>query len=277
MKRRSRYSKLVAFALALVAGGVSPVLAQVQSPVDPERTWRDKVHPLVLEQVQDGPAEFILFLDDQVRPDLEAAALDKPARTRAVVEQLRSHAERSQAALIARLEQLGAEYRSYWIANMVWVRADAVRMVKEGVAWWALLFPALWLLYHRLWLALIGYLALVTVVELALAIAQKVIYREISIAQETVVHVAKEALVKVDDPGRIIIKMNPSDLQFINETKYPLSKLTVDVNHIALEAEESIQSGGCIIETELGEIDARIEKQLQAIEESFRSAMVQAN
>lgn len=48
-------------------------------------------------------------------------------------------------------------------------RADAVRMVKEGIAWWALLFPALWLLYHRLWLALIGYLVLVTIVELTLA------------------------------------------------------------------------------------------------------------
>jgi len=115
------------------------------------------------------------------------------------------------------------------------------------------------------------------VVELALAIAQKVICREISTDRETVVHVAKKALATVDDPGRIKIKLNPSDLQFINETKYQLSNLTANVNHVAFEAEESIQSGGCIIETELGEIDARIEKQLQAIEESFRSAMAKEN
>jgi len=110
------------------------------------------------------------------------------------------------------------------------------------------------------------------VVDLALAIAQKVICREISTDPETVVCVAKEALAKVDDPGKIKIKMNPSDLQFINETQYQLSNLIADVNHVTFEAEESIQSGGCIIETELGEIDARIEKQLQAVEESFRSA-----
>ena len=90
------------------------------------------------------------------------------------------------------------------------------------------------------------------VVELALAIAQKVICREVSTDKETVVYVAKKALAKVDDPGRIKIKMNPSDLQFINQTKYHLSNLTADVNHVAFEAEESIQSGGCIIETELG-------------------------
>jgi flagellar assembly protein FliH len=66
--------------------------------------------------------------------------------------------------------------------------------------------------------------------------------------------------------------MNPGDLQFINETKYQLSHLAADVNSVTIEAEESIQSGGCIIETDLGEIDARIEKQLQAVEESFRNA-----
>ena len=89
--------------------------------------------------------------------------------------------------------------------------------------------------------------------------------------------IAKEALAKVDDPGKIIIKMNPSDLQFINETKYQLSNLTADVNNVTFEAEENIQSGGCIIETELGEIDARIEKQLQAVKESFLGAMEKEN
>jgi flagellar assembly protein FliH len=115
------------------------------------------------------------------------------------------------------------------------------------------------------------------VVELALAIARKIICREVSTDKETVVCVAKEALAKVDDPGKIKIKMNPADLQFINETKYQLSNLIADVNNVTIEAEESIQSGGCVIETDLGEIDARIEKQLQAVEESFRGARDIAN
>ena len=115
------------------------------------------------------------------------------------------------------------------------------------------------------------------VVELALAIAQKVICREIATDKETVLCVAKEALAKVDDPGKIKIKMNPSDLQFINETRHQLSNLISDIDNVTFEAEESIQSGGCVIETDLGEIDARIERQLQAVEESFRKAMQKAN
>jgi len=115
------------------------------------------------------------------------------------------------------------------------------------------------------------------VVELSLAIAQKIICREIATDQETVLGITRQALAKVDDPGKITIKMNPSDLQFINETKYQLSELTADLNSVEFEAEESIQSGGCIIETELGEIDARIEKQLQAVAESFRGSMTRAD
>ncbi len=71
--------------------------------------------------------------------------------------------------------------------------------------------------------------------------------------------------------------MNPADLKFINETKYQLSNLIADVNNVTIEAEENIQSGGCVIETDLGQIDARIEKQLQAVEESFRDTRDKTN
>lgn len=111
------------------------------------------------------------------------------------------------------------------------------------------------------------------VVELSLAIARQVICQEITLNKDIVVCVAREALAKVEDPAKIIIKMSPSDLKFIKETRSQLSDLMQNVDNVTLEAEENIQSGGCIIETDMGEIDARIERQLQAVEESFRDAM----
>jgi flagellar assembly protein FliH len=111
------------------------------------------------------------------------------------------------------------------------------------------------------------------VVELALAIAKQVICQEIAIDRDIVVCVAREALAKIEDPGRVKIKMSPSDLQFVKETRSQLSNIIENIENVTLEAAENIQSGGCIIETDLGEIDARIEKQLQAVEESFRTAM----
>jgi flagellar assembly protein FliH len=74
----------------------------------------------------------------------------------------------------------------------------------------------------------------------------------------------------VENPGKIKVKLNPADLQFIQDTKSQLSHFLDDVDSIRFEAEDSIQSGGCLIETDMGDIDARIETQLQAIEESFQ-------
>lgn len=43
-------------------------------------------------------------------------------------------------------------------------------LVKEGFAWPAFLFGPLWFLWHRLWLALLGYLATNVVLAAALAL-----------------------------------------------------------------------------------------------------------
>jgi flagellar assembly protein FliH len=109
------------------------------------------------------------------------------------------------------------------------------------------------------------------VARLALSIARKVVCHEVKTSRETVACVAREALSQVDNPAKIIIKLNPDDLQFIDETRSQLSRFLRNVDHIRFEADESMQSGGCLIETERGDIDARIEKQLQALEESFQS------
>ena len=41
---------------------------------------------------------------------------------------------------------------------------ERFRFVKDGISWPALFIPVLWILWHRLWLALIGYVIFVLVV-----------------------------------------------------------------------------------------------------------------
>jgi flagellar assembly protein FliH len=115
------------------------------------------------------------------------------------------------------------------------------------------------------------------VVELALAIAKQVICREVRVDREIVVCVARQALAKVDNPGKIKIKLSTADLQFIDENKHLWPDLISDIDNVTFVAEENIQSGGCIIETDLGGIDARIDRQLQAVEDSFRAAVAKSS
>ena len=109
------------------------------------------------------------------------------------------------------------------------------------------------------------------VVELALAIARKIVCHEVKINRDVVVCVAREALSKVENPGKVKIKMSPADLELIQNTKTQLAKLQDNIQHVTFEASDDIEPGGCFIETDLGDIDARIEKQFQAVAESFQT------
>ena len=46
--------------------------------------------------------------------------------------------------------------------------ADSFAFVRDGFHFWAALFGPLWLAWHRLWLALIGWIVVIAVVDIAM-------------------------------------------------------------------------------------------------------------
>jgi flagellar assembly protein FliH len=106
-------------------------------------------------------------------------------------------------------------------------------------------------------------------VELALAIARKIVLYEVSVQKELILRVVKEAIQKVADHDKIKIRINPSDSPIIKNADPQFLNCDA-IENITFVDDETISPGGCIIETNCGNIDARIEKQLQAIEEVFR-------
>jgi flagellar assembly protein FliH len=111
------------------------------------------------------------------------------------------------------------------------------------------------------------------VVELALAIARKVVCQEVVTNKDVVLGVAKEALSKVKAPGKITVKLNPSDLQVINDTQSHLNHFKDQIENLSFEPEETIACGGCVIETTMGKIDARLEKQFEVLEAVFQTEL----
>jgi flagellar biosynthesis/type III secretory pathway protein FliH len=111
------------------------------------------------------------------------------------------------------------------------------------------------------------------VVELALHVARKVVRHELTVSKDAIVCVVKEAMNKLDDPGKICIRLNPEDLKRIYGAGDRLKSVMENLDSIHFEEDAGINCGGCYIQTEYGEIDARIEEQLRAIEEAFRAEM----
>ncbi len=107
------------------------------------------------------------------------------------------------------------------------------------------------------------------VITLALAMARRVVAREIEIDEGAVLGRTREAIRRIIGVDKIKIHVNPADEDYIREGRNELSSYVDSVKEIVIEADEKIERGGCMIESELGNIDARISTQFGIIEETL--------
>ena len=108
--------------------------------------------------------------------------------------------------------------------------------------------------------------------EMILMIARKVIKDEIVERREVVINNIKEALQRVKDRDRIDIRVNFADLDMTTAHKDELIKMMESLKKVNIYEDSRVERGGCIIETDVGAVDARISTQLEAIEEAIRNA-----
>jgi flagellar assembly protein FliH len=98
-------------------------------------------------------------------------------------------------------------------------------------------------------------------VELAIEIAQKIVAREVTIDREIALTLVKVSLKRLNSRTIARVHLNPEDFAFVQSHREKLDF------HGSLEFVEdrSISGGGCLIRTDTGDIDARIESQFDEI------------
>ena len=107
-------------------------------------------------------------------------------------------------------------------------------------------------------------------VDLSLAIAKKIVGNEIITNKNIIAHVVKEALRRVEGHDQITIKVNPTELNTINNARHEINEIVKCMEKVNIEGDDEIAAGGCVVHTNIGDIDARIEKQFDIVEEAFR-------
>jgi flagellar assembly protein FliH len=104
------------------------------------------------------------------------------------------------------------------------------------------------------------------IISLVLLMVRKVVKAISESQREVVVSNVIEALKKVKDRGDIIIRVNLADVKLTTEHTKEFIKMLEGVKSIQVAEDSSVDSGGCVIETDFGEIDARIASQLAELE-----------
>jgi flagellar assembly protein FliH len=109
-------------------------------------------------------------------------------------------------------------------------------------------------------------------VELALAVAEKVLEREVSIDPALVVGVLRGALQEMQEAASVQVRVNPRDHEVVAEHWDVLLRRPV-AERSQLIADERIQCGGCVLETQLGQVDAQLATKLSQIAHTFSSVL----
>lgn len=117
------------------------------------------------------------------------------------------------------------------------------------------------------------------VLQVALAIARRILQREIDSDPDLLGAMARVALDRLGDGEAIRIRLNPEDHHVVGHRLIPSRAGT----SIGVEADPAVPRGGCLIESPLGIVDASLDAQFRVIQEAlataagFRAQEVQAH
>ena len=110
-------------------------------------------------------------------------------------------------------------------------------------------------------------------VELGLALAKKVVGGTLEVKPEKVIDTVTGALRGIVERERVIVLVNPDDLEIVREAMEGIRASLGGMEHCVVEAERRVGRGGCLVRTPVGDIDARVETKLERAGEVVAAAL----
>ena len=108
------------------------------------------------------------------------------------------------------------------------------------------------------------------VIRLVTTIAEKVIGQIVEENPKLIRSVVKKALER-SLGDRIVVRVNPEDYKVVTAQDSEFRDVIDRTKRITFRQDDTIAKGGCVVETEVGTIDAQIETQLRAIRKALIS------
>jgi flagellar assembly protein FliH len=115
------------------------------------------------------------------------------------------------------------------------------------------------------------------VVDLALQIAQKVVEREVENMPDLAVNVVRAALEEMDARTAVRVRVSPDDEELLRRRWAQVVPPGIGADRIELQQDERVQSGGAVIETTHGEVDAQLESKLAQLGNALWTFVMDVN
>ncbi len=109
------------------------------------------------------------------------------------------------------------------------------------------------------------------IVNLSFGFAKSIIGQEIKTEKDIVINQVKKALDHIISEGKLIIRINPEDMNVFERREKFIPDEYMD--SIEIVTDETITRGGCIIESNKGIVDATIESQIIEMDKQLNGGL----
>ncbi len=164
-------------------------------------------------------------------PSQDLAALEREAFTKGYAQGERAGAEAAASRAEATLQRL-----AHTLDDLQSLRADLIRRTEREV------------------------------VELSLAIAGKVVQREVSLDRDLLLAMARVALDRLADIATASIRLHPDDYAGVMAGRGPAGATT---HGVAIVIDQSVRRGGCVVQSEFGSVDIGVETQIDELAQAL--------
>ena len=110
-----------------------------------------------------------------------------------------------------------------------------------------------------------------TVMPVAIIAAKKIVGAELELKQDAIVDIVKAALKTIAQHKRVIIYVSKQDYEALENSKSTLKSAFEQLESLSIREKDEVEKGGCIIETEMGIINAQLQNRWKTLEAAFEN------
>lgn len=106
-------------------------------------------------------------------------------------------------------------------------------------------------------------------IDLGTAVAEKIVQRQLTVEPDWILALTKSMLSRKREKGAITLCVAPSNFSFFQDARDELVLAVDSQAELHIVPDATVQDQGCVIRTEFGSVDARIDTQLQEIKQAL--------
>jgi flagellar assembly protein FliH len=109
------------------------------------------------------------------------------------------------------------------------------------------------------------------ILELSVAIAKKILRRELELNRSSILQLVREAIRRLTEEDTIKIYLSFEDFELVKRHREELLRELGESKNLIISPSQEVSPGGCFVETEFAQVDARLETQLETIVQGLKN------